>query len=237
MPRLSGGYTMRTYAGLALVVLLTACGGGGGGNPNPSGPTLFPAATYFPAQIGAKYVYRSSNMADPLFDPLEGDDITYTVAAGPAGGDVVYNVASDFDTKRSPVFSGLNFTGLVEGGAPKFVTGAADTAQVLPATLTGIGQQWPINLHLGPPGTTFISRFSVTGTATLAAVENVPVGSTVATDCVRVDVSFDYSFPGQPIPGLTGSYWLEPEVGPVLGVCRVAGVEVGRVQLISLTAP
>jgi hypothetical protein len=238
----------RTALSIALV-LLSACGGGGGNpgpGPGPAPVVLLPSARYFPSESGAAYRYGMSALLEPLPPfPVLPDNI-YIVEPNPLGAGQYYNVQEDqpgelgFPT-RGPVFEGLRFTGLVEdktgAAVQRFVTGAGDQADVLPPVLTGIGQSWPIDVRLGAGGTPFISKFHITGAATLAAVEDVTLGATVFEDCVRVDVALDYSYLNQPIPGLTGSYWLAPDVGPVQGVCRSLGVELGRVTLTGISLP
>lgn len=240
----------RHWALTTTLILLSACGGGGGGNPGPGpGPApvvLLPAARYFPSESGAAYRFGMGALLDPLPPfPVLPDNI-YVVEPNPLGAGQYYNVQEDqpgdlgFPT-RGPVFEGLRFTGMVEDKSgraeQRFVTGAGDQADVLPPVLTALGQTWPLDVRLGPPGGTFISRFHITGAATLAAVEDVTLGATTFEDCVRVDVAFDYSYLNQPIPALTGSYWLAPDVGPVQGVCRSLGVELGRVTLTGLDLP
>lgn len=234
---------MRLLMLVGALLCLAACGGGGGngGNNGILPPQFLAAARYFPSPLGARYSYRALSVVDPLFNPFGEATATYVVEANPLGAGRYYNLLDQADLRRAPVFDSLSFSGLAEedtlnftGSRMTFVTGPGDTADVLPPVLTGAGQQWPISLRLGAPGGTFLSRFNVTGTATLGGLQDVTLGSTTFEDCARVDVSFDYRYLGDLLAGLSGSYFLAPDVGPVLGICRLGGVEIGRVQLVGL---
>jgi hypothetical protein len=225
----------------------TACGGGGGGgngvNNPPPGPQFLAPLRYFPSPLGAVYTYRATSLADPLFG-LEDTPLQFKVEPNPLGPGVHYNMDETTGLHRGPQFDGLRFTALaedVQNGTlalhQVFVSGPGDSADVLPAQLTAVGQQWPLDVRLGSPGGTFLARFTVAGTATLGGVEDITLGGTTLQDCLRVDVSFNYRYLAEILPAFTGSYWLAPDIGPVLGVCRVGGVEVGRVELLRLVLP
>lgn len=108
---------------------------------------------------------------------------------------------------------------------------------MLPAVLTGLGQQWASDFSIR---NITDHLFRITGSSRLAAVEDLTLGGTTFSDCLRVDVQLSYSHDRgndgsieQDIPLVTGSYWLAPDIGAVRGVARVAGVTVGEVRLVS----
>jgi hypothetical protein len=233
---------MRRYLVLGLILACYGCGGGGGNNPpGGGGPQLLAPARYFPARTGMQYTYRLTALEFP-FLPGAIEDLTYNVEANPFGAGLYFNLADVEGADDGPLFNGLRFIGLADeaAGAVRAAAGVdpeANAPEVLPAVLSGLGQTW--NSDFSMLNLTN-HEFHYAGTSTLAAVEDVTLGSTTFQDCLRVDVQFsqfhDRGNDGVidfEIPLVSGSYWLAPDVGAVRGVARVSGVTVGAVQLVS----
>jgi hypothetical protein len=92
---------------------------------------------------------------------------------------------------------------------------------VLPLVLTGLGQTWSMyNANYDNDDLILV------GTATLAGVEDINVQGKAYSGCIRVDITREHDLT------FSGSYWLAPDVGIVRGVGRLAGVEMGRVELV-----
>lgn len=221
------------------LVLGSSCGGGGGEqNPDP-GPVFLAAQRYFPSTPGTRYIYRVIFPSSP--PGPEDTQFIYDVVSNPLGGGVYYDLKFSDEAGatdgRGPVFDGLNFAGMLEDKdgqtLSKFVLGTTDTAQVLPPVLSGLGQEWPMEVHLGADSVPFIFSVQTSGTARLAAVEDVTVDGVTFPDCLRIDVSFGLSSITDNIALASGSYWLAPDFGPVQGIMRVMGAETARVELFS----
>lgn len=229
-----------TALALGIILLNSACGGTNNPGPGP-GPNFLAPVRYFPSQPGATYTYEQSG--DEMFPGDPNFRFTYTVEANPLGTGVYYNLSLSFlDTpgssstqNRGPLFNGLDFTGMAEEKAEDAETTAlfalegTDTAQVLPPALTAIGQQWPIAVHLS--GGSPLNNIVLTGTATLANIEDITVNGHAFSDCLRVDVDFGLTSRTDDFALISGSYWLAPDFGPVQGVMRIAGLEAARVEL------
>jgi hypothetical protein len=231
---------MRRFLLVCAVLTLAGCGGGGGGNNNnPPPAVLLAAQRYFPSPLGAHYVYRPSVTPDTFAGLLAGD-FEYIVEPNPLGSGVYYNAVDQDGFRRGPVFNGLRFSGLSEENeaqatVEKFVSGPLSQADILPSGLSALNEQWAIDVQLGRPGAPFLTTFNLNGTAEAAAIEEISLGTATLEDCLRVDATFTYRFLAMELPAFTASYWLAPDLGPALGILRVAGVEVARVELVSAT--
>jgi len=231
---------MRKHWIALVLVLLTGCGGGGGGgNAAPQEPELLAATRYFPSRIGSRYTYHLATLQLP-FLPGEDEDLTYDVEPQLGGTRQYYNLQDTDGATSGPKFDGLLMLGCDEEIAG-FTTPEMDFVsakpEVLPATLSGLGQVWFTNVTARRDNGRL---FELQGSSLLAAVEDLALGGSTFQDCLRVDVQFSYRFfrgvgtlPALDIPLVTGSYWLAPDIGPVRGVARVAGVTVGEVRLVS----
>lgn len=229
---------MRTLAIALVLVLFAGCGGGGGtgGGGNNTTPLLAPAR-YFPSPIGARYSYRIVAMDTPLTGDALSEP-TYTVQTNPLGPGVYYNLDDSIGQEHGPVFDGFSFVGLARENTgitlPDFTIVAGTAPEVLPANLTHLGQTWSSSFTVQRPGG---HQFDIAGTAVAQAVQSVTTGGQTFGNCLRVDVQFSYVNNSLNIPVATGSYWLAPDVGPVLGTMQILGAEVGRVRLAEFTAP
>ena len=229
-------------AGTVAVTLLSlGCGGGSGNQPNQ--PVLLPASRYFPPPVGARLHYQASNLTDDLFF-TDGIEYTYDVEQNPFGSGVFFDTDEVESSGQSvgPVFDGQTFAGMAEdiAGDPELrqsVESAAE-ALILPAVLTQVGQEWPFTVNVGvEDAEPFASEYEFSGTARLAAVEDVSVGGTTYEDSLRIDLTFNPDLAELLLPGITMSYWLAPDTGPVLGVMSIAGVNIARVELVDAELP
>jgi hypothetical protein len=241
---------MRNSIITLLALALLGCGGGGVGIILPPGnqqPVLLAAQRYFPSPVGAVYSYRVTSVDENVgLSAFDGEEMTYDVQANPLGAGVYYNLQDNADAVIGPAFNGLRFIGCLKevGGTTSGDTtvSTGNQPEVLPAVLTGLGQQWQSNFTTLRTNS---KHFLLSGTSRLAAVEDVTIGATTLQDCLRVDVQFNYGMDrdGDGVNDLelptamTGSYWLAPDVGVVQGVLRIAGVTVCEVRLVSASIP
>lgn len=234
---------MRTYSWIVLLVLavLASCGGGGGndgGGGNNNVPVLLAPQRYFPSPPGARYTYRAQAPDPPQFFVDTVNDYTYIVEPNPLGAGVHYDLQDFAGGEHGPLFDGLRFSGMAQdtAGTTRLDHGitSGNAPEVLPDGPLRLGQVWFSSFAIQRPAG---NPFTLAGSSTLAAVEDVTIGGTRLRDCVRVDVQFSYDHTSRSFPVATGSYWLAPDIGPVLGIMRVAGLEVARATLVSLDLP
>jgi hypothetical protein len=229
---------MRTLAIGLVLVLFAGCGGGGGAGGGGNNITPLLAATrYFPSPIGARYSYHIVALDTPLTGDASSEP-TYIVQTNPLGPGVYYNLDDSIGQEHGPVFDGLIFRGLARENTgitlPDFTIVAGTAPEVLPANLSHLGQTWSSSFSVQRPGG---QAFDIAGTSVAMALQTVTTGGQTFNNCLRVDVQFSYVNHNLNIPVATGSYWLAPDVGPVLGTMQILGAEVGRVRLAEFIAP
>ncbi|MBN2081950.1 hypothetical protein JW859_07060 [bacterium] len=210
-------------------------GDDGTGDDGTGDDGLREAAAYFPSELGVTYTYRPITLVDPIHGAM--DDLVYQTIASPQGTGFAFEaVGADVS---SPVFDGLSFLGTANHGdgawSATWVDVEGRSFQVLPATLTGVGQTWQA-----------VQRFHqfesineadvwfplIQADFEIAAVEDIEVQGVTYEDSLRIDGAVNWAYLGWG-DDVDVRYWLAPDVGLVRAEARLASVLIGQLDLAS----
>jgi|GEM_PF-5557853 len=208
-------------------------GDDGTGDDGTGDDGLREAQAYFPSEVGVTYTYRPITLTDPIHGAL--DDLVYQTIASPQGTGFAFEaVSSDCS---SPVFDGLSFLGTANHGDGDWSATWVDTEgrsfDVLPATLTGVGQTWQAvqQFHqFESIDEADVWYPLITADFEIAAEEDVEVLGTTYQDCLRIDGAVNWAYGGYGTD-VDVQYWLAPDVGLVRAEARLDSVLIGQLDL------